>query len=111
MSKSGRYASNRLKVENLTATAKTVDVADCGTIFTVGAAATAVVLPLLSSAGKGWWCRFVVGAADTVQCDITLGAGTITLLNMSVDGTAGAVVHMICGIKNTLIARTSERDG
>ena len=60
MSKSGRYASNRLKVENLTATAKTVDVADCGTIFTVGAAATAIVLPLMSSAGKGWWCRFVV---------------------------------------------------
>jgi len=69
MSKSGRYASNRLKVENLTATAKTVDVADCGTIFTVGAAATAVVLPLLSSAGKGWWCRFVVND-ETAQVTI-----------------------------------------
>ena len=60
MAKLGRYSAQRKKVEDLTATTKTVEVSDCGTIFTVGAAATAVTLPLLANAGKGWWCRFVV---------------------------------------------------
>ncbi len=69
MSKLGRYSAQRRKVEDLTATAKTVDVSDCGTIFTIGAAATAVTLPLLAKAGKGWWCRFVVNN-ETAQVTI-----------------------------------------
>jgi len=61
MSKLGRYAAQRRKVEDLaTAGNYSVQVADCGTMFTIGAAATTVVLPLMANAGKGWWCRFVV---------------------------------------------------
>jgi hypothetical protein len=59
MSKSGRYAAQRRKVEDLTA-AKSITVADCGTHFTIGSATLTHTLPLMSDAGKGWWCRFVV---------------------------------------------------
>ena len=59
MSKSGRYASQRRKVENLTA-AKTITVADCGTTFLVGSADLTHTLPTVANAGQGWWCRFVV---------------------------------------------------
>jgi len=59
MSKIGRYSAQRRKVEDLTA-AKTITVADCGTHFTIGSADLSHTLPLLSAAGAGWWCRFVV---------------------------------------------------
>lgn len=91
MAKQGFATSDRRKVEVLGASGKEIKVHDCGTVFVVGADCIAISAPSAVDCGEGWWCRFVVGAADTVQCDITLGAGTITLLNMSVDGTAGAV--------------------
>ena len=61
MSKLGRYSADRKKVEALTA-AKTVEVAECGTIFTLpgGTADWNIVLPTLAAAGKGWWCKFVL---------------------------------------------------
>ena len=59
MSKLGRYAAQRRKVEALTA-ATSLTVADCGTHFTIGSATLTHTLPLMSDAGKGWWCRFVV---------------------------------------------------
>jgi hypothetical protein len=59
MSKLGRYSAQRKKVEALTA-AKSITVADCGTIFTIGTADLTHTLPLLSDAGAGWWCRFIV---------------------------------------------------
>ena len=65
MAKLGRYSADRKKIEALTA-AKTVEVADCGTIFTLGlAGGFAVVLPDASACGKGWWCKFVVKVAAT----------------------------------------------
>jgi hypothetical protein len=91
MAKQGFAASDRRKVEVLGAAGKTVAVHDCGTVFVVGEDCVAISTPSAAQCGDGWWARFVVGAADTVQCDITLGAGSITLLNVSVDGTAGAV--------------------
>ena len=70
MSKLGRYSADRKKIESVTATTKTVEVADCGTIFMMDAAssATPFTLPLASDAGKGWWCKFVVGV-DHNDCD------------------------------------------
>ena len=65
MAKSGRYSADRKKIENLTA-AKTVQVADCGTIFMVtdpGSSGYSVTLPTASQAGPGWWCKFVVNCA------------------------------------------------
>ena len=59
MAKLGRYAAQRKKIEDLTE-AKSITVADCGTIFTIGSASLTHTLPLLADAGKGWWCRFVV---------------------------------------------------
>ena len=65
MAKLGRYSADRKKIEALTA-AKTVEVADCGTIFTLGTAGGfAVVLPDASACGNGWWCKFIVKVAPS----------------------------------------------
>jgi len=69
MSKSGRYSADRKKIENIAAS-KTIEVHDCGTIFTIGAGAATLTLPTMAAAGKGWWCRFVVNdetAATTIN--------------------------------------------
>jgi len=74
MAKLGRYSSNRIKTENLTSD-KTVEVADCGTMFLYNETAsfTTIQLPTVAAAGKGWWTRVVVtsmaGGAD-VDCAI-----------------------------------------
>ena len=65
MDKLGRYSADRKKIEALTA-AKTVEVADCGTVFTLGTAGGfAVVLPNASDCGAGWWCKFIVKVSPT----------------------------------------------
>ena len=76
MAKLGRYSADRKKVEALTA-AKTVEVAECGTIFTLpgGTANWNVTLPTLSAAGKGWWCKFVL-LADKGNNDQLLAAAS-----------------------------------
>jgi len=73
MSKSGRYSADRKKIENITGN-KAITVADCGTIFTIGAAAATLTLPPLAKAGKGWWARFVVND-ETAQVIITQDSG------------------------------------
>ena len=75
MSKIGRYSADRKKIEALTA-AKTVTVADCGTIFTLGTAGGfAVTLPDAATCGKGWWCKFVVKVAPTTAYTIDASSG------------------------------------
>lgn len=74
MSKVGRYSADRKKVEALTAT-KTVEVADCGTVFTaVGDAALTINLPTIATAGKGWWCKVIKTGAASGGQDITVAA-------------------------------------
>ena len=66
MAKLGRYAAQRRKVETLTATGKTITVADCGTEFLViqnGTAAVEHTLPSVAAAGQGWWCAFTLKTA------------------------------------------------
>ena len=96
MSKSGRYAANRFKIESLTAN-KTVTVADCGTLFMLNNASglSAIVLPSAASAGNGWWAHFVVatdpGSNDYV-IDTADGEDTVVALGffskVSTDGGA-----------------------
>ena len=96
MSKSGRYASNRLKVEEIASgTEKTVEVADCGTIFSVSAASASYLnLPTVADAGKGWWIR-VVKASAHGGAIITIHSGG----GSSGSPTAGeAVFHGSAGI-------------
>jgi hypothetical protein len=65
MAKLGRYSADRKKIEVLTA-AKTVSVAECGTIFTLNlAGGFAATLPKVADAGNGWWCKFIVKAAPS----------------------------------------------
>ena len=90
MSKSGRYSADRKKIEALSAS-KTVEVADCGTIFTLNedAGLTTVTLPLIASAGNGWWCRFVLGSlSGGTNTDITIASNA-----SDVDKVYGNVVN------------------
>ena len=91
MAKQGFATSDRRKVTVISEASHEVKVHDCGTVFVVMDASTAISVPSAEDCGEGWWCRFLVGEASGSECDITLGAGTIRLLNVSVDGTAGAV--------------------
>ncbi|MAL15881.1 MAG: hypothetical protein CL554_20965, partial [Algoriphagus sp.] len=73
--------ADRKKIEALTA-AKTVEVADCGTIFTLGTAGGfAVVLPDAASCGPGWWCKFIVKVNPTGG-DYTVDASAGDLNNL-----------------------------
>lgn len=98
MAKLGRYSANRFKIEDVTAD-KTVEVADCGTMFTVAGGLT-LTLPTASAAGAGWWIRVVksnegtdilVVATSTLDGQAVEGGGSVESLtnNFSIDGNAG----------------------
>tara|TARA_R100000152_G_C6724141_1_gene149661 strand:- start:460 stop:849 length:390 start_codon:yes stop_codon:yes gene_type:complete len=85
MAKLGRYSADRKKVEALTAD-KTVEVADCGTVFTAdptGGAIT-VTLPTPAEAGKGWWCK-VVRITDHAN-DVTIAVGSQPVKGLEISG-------------------------
>jgi len=91
MAKLGRYSADRKKIEALTAT-KTVEVADCGTIFTLDAAAGfTVTMPSIATAGKGWWCKFIVKTSVTSNgytIDLSGSDAVTGVIVCSADGTA-----------------------
>ncbi len=86
MSKSGRSASDRKKVEILS-TSKNVTVADCGTVFILNSGSTAdgaytATLPSVNDAGNGWWCKFVIG--ETTGGDVLISASADDLGSVNV---------------------------
>mgnify|MGYP003133197365 CR=1 FL=1 len=84
MAKLGRYSADRKKIEALSA-AKTVEVADCGTVFIVAQAAGAaydIALPTPAAAGKGWWCKFILGTAAAKNVTITGAANSINSVEL-----------------------------
>ena len=85
MSKSGRYSADRKKIEALTAD-KTVEVHDCGTIFTADSSSGAitVTLPTPAAAGKGWWCK-VVRISDSAH-DVTIDVGGESVKGLEISG-------------------------
>ena len=99
MSKLGRYAANRFKVEALSSN-KTIEAADCGTMFlyTETAAFDTIQLPTVAAAGAGWWCRIVVTAmAGGANVDCNIAQSTDDTDDLVVvrylDGTGGAVTQ------------------
>ena len=102
MAKLGRYSANRIKHENLTA-AKTVEVSDCGTMFTLDSATEfAVTLPSVSSSGPGWWAEVhILGAPASANYTVVTNSenvlmgkvfSTHTLIDHKADQTTGATV-------------------
>ena len=110
MSKLGRYAAQRIKIEALVAAStKTCTVADCGTVFTLpgGNGVGAITLPSIADAGAGWWCKFILladngtgaivisaasGDEDTIVASNYGGLGDDTnSANVSSDAEADAV--------------------
>ena len=80
MGKLGYYAGGKIAIASIgAAETKTVSVNECGTLFTCagGAGVSAITLPALSAAGKGWWCKFVLLANQ--------GTGAITISAASGD--------------------------
>ena len=80
MAKLGRYSADRKKVESITTATKTVEVAECGTVFALNrAAGVALTLPTIAAAGNGWWCKVVVQTALNSNSTIASsdGAGSI----------------------------------
>jgi len=78
MAKSGRYSADRKKIQAVgAAEALTVEVHDCGTIFTCagGNGVSAITLPSVDAAGEGWWCKFVLLANNGTGA-ITISAAT-----------------------------------
>jgi len=89
MAKSGRYSADRKKIEDLTA-AKTVEVHDCGTVFTLNSSTEfTVTLPSVAKAGKGWWCKFIVKAAPSGADYVITAAGSDTMVGVVVTGADG----------------------
>lgn len=99
MAKSGRYASNRIKIEDLSSN-KTVEIHDCGTMFmyTETAAFTTIQLPTVAKAGAGWWCRIVVETmiGGDIDCNVaqsTADTNNIVVLR-AIDGSGAAVTQI-----------------
>lgn len=78
MSKLGRYSADRKKIQAVAADETlSVTVADCGTVFTCagGSGTSAITLPTIADAGKGWWCKFVL-LADNGTGAVTVSAAS-----------------------------------
>ena len=73
MAKLGRYAAQRRKIEDVTAS-KTLTAADCGTLFTCGGATATLTLPTVAECGKGWWAEFWVN--DITHATVIQAQGT-----------------------------------
>ena len=70
MSKLGRYAADRKKIQDVTATTS-VAVPDCGTHFMMkNTAALNMKLPTVSDAGRGWWAKWVVTSTMSADAEI-----------------------------------------
>jgi len=103
MSKLGRYSADRKKVEALITT-KTVDVSDCGTLFTLGlAGGFTVSLPNASDAGKGWWCKFIVKVAPTTAYLVNVTDADGNNLYGSVQGSEGGAGDLTNGTGTDVI--------
>lgn len=85
MAKLGRYSADRKKIEALTSD-KTVEVSDCGTVFTADSSAGAIeiTLPTPAAAGKGWWCK-VFRVSDSAN-DVTIAVGGATVKGLEISG-------------------------
>ena len=96
MSKLGRYSADRKKIEALSDD-KTITVADCGTIFTLGSGSDGtsgrsgnyvLTLPTVADAGKGWWCKFILTATSGGDITVSGSSGDSNKVNVHVVGTA-----------------------
>ena len=97
MSKLGRYSAQRRKVEVIDASAeaatKVVEVHDCGTLFAIDATEGATItMPLISAAGNGWWCEFLIKTAGkAVAINLNAGDGASDALLIEAEDGGGKV--------------------
>ena len=94
MAKNGFSMSNRVAVEEITAT-KTLTVDDCGKHFSVDTAAGAIVvtLPALAEAEDGWNASFHVVSGSAARANFTVSspAADVNVRGFLVAGTAEGI--------------------
>ena len=93
MSKSGRYSADRKKIATVSA-AKTVEVAECGTVFMVGDINATITLPDAATAGPGWWCKFILSADLSAGDVVVTPAGSDTVELVSATAADGAAMDV-----------------
>ena len=94
MSKLGRYSAQRRKVE--VAATKTVTKADCGTMFTCGAATATMTLPTVAEAGAGWWAEFWVN--DNTAATTIVSPGTDLMYGFAIVGVDNQATFEIAAV-------------
>ena len=96
MAKLGRYSAQRIKVETLGTTGKTITVADCGTEFLVvqnGSAAIEHTLPAVASAGQGWWAAFTLKTAvGNADADVNIASADGNVISGVEMGDTGVAI-------------------
>ena len=113
MAKNGFSMSNRVAVEEITAT-KTLTVDDCGKHFSVDTAGGAIVvtLPAIAAAENGWNATFHVVSGSAARANFTVSspAADINLraviLDASAEGSATTAAQT-----NLLIAAAAQKSG
>ena len=94
MAKNGFSMSNRVAVEEITAT-KTLTVDDCGKHFSVDTAAGAIVvtLPAIAAAEDGWNASFHVVSGSAARANFTVSspAADVNVRGFLVAGTAEGI--------------------
>ena len=90
ITESGVACNIRRNVITVSATTRTLTVAESGSIVILaGGSASTVTLPDVAAAGAGWWCTFYAGTAQTHIVDT--GADNI-LQGAVLDGSASTTV-------------------
>ena len=106
MAKLGRYAANRIKIQEKTAD-YTIQVAECGTLFVVNPTAdTTLTLPAAATAGKGWWVEVMIDEEDggTVDKDVNINVADGTFFTGLLSASDGGGAAIGNGTSNDFIS-------
>ena len=113
MAKNGFSMSNRVAVEEITAT-KTLTVDDCGKHFSVNTAggAVTVTLPALAAAEDGWNATFHVVSGSSVRHDFTVSSPAADVNLRAIIGTATAEGNSTTSaVTNLVVPLAAQKSG
>ena len=113
MAKNGFSMSNRVAVEELTAT-KTLTVKDCGKHFSVDTAGGAIIatLPAIADAENGWNASFYLTSGSATRANFTVRspAADVNLRGVILGGTAEGTGSDVA-VTDLVIAAAAQKKG
>ena len=114
MAKNGFSMSNRVAVEEITAT-KTLTVDDCGKHFSVDTAGGAIVvtLPAIADAENGWNASFYVTSGSAARSNFTVSSTTnnVNLRGLKLAGHETQGSGSDVAVTNLVIAAAQQKPG